>query len=220
MDEICDSMLIAARIGMQVGRDMQVDQVINSWKQHADTLEEQRNTALRQIETQNALIEEYRQKERNLVAIVAELKKKNSNLIDDSKQLIYAKNTYKVQLAVQSKQLEKALASSKATEKIAKELQEKIESQKKFAKEQRISLEEQCRLDSARLRATWARLVGAERVIGRLISEIIDNAPNIKLEMLDEDKRKSVLLKAWMEVAESKARYQPCLRFTFTSLPI
>ena len=112
MDVICDSMLIAARIGAQVGRDMQVDQVINSWKQHADALESQRNAAWRQIDAKNALLKEYDEHEDELIAKLAALRKENARLTEESKREARLKNAYKDELAVQTKKLEKAQAAA------------------------------------------------------------------------------------------------------------
>jgi len=220
MDVICDSMLIAARIGAQVGRDMQVDQVINSWKQHADALESQRNAAWRQIDAKNALLKEYDEHEDKLIAKLAVLRKENARLTEESKREARLKNAYKDELAVQTKKLEKAQAAATTNEKGAKILQQRIEELKKVGEEQRVRLQEQWGVENTRLRATWARLAGTERVLGRLISEIVDRVPNIQFEMLVDEKRKAVLLKAWNEVAQSNARYKPCIRFTFAQLPI
>jgi chromosome segregation ATPase len=220
MDVICDSMLIAARIGAQVGRDMQVDQAINSWKQHADALELQRNAAWRQIESKNALLKEYDEHEDKLIAKLTALRKENARLTEESKREARLKNAYKDQLAVQTKKLEKAQAAATTNEKCAKVLQQRIEELKKAGEGERSRWLDLWRVENLRLQATWARLAGVERVLGRLIAEIVDRVPNIQFEMLVEEKRKAVLLKAWIEVAQSKARYDPCLRFTFTPLPI
>jgi chromosome segregation ATPase len=220
MSEIGSSVLIAARIGAQVGRDMQVDRIIGQWQQRANTLEAQRDAAWRQIDSKNALLKEYDEHEDKLIAKLAALRKENARLTEESKREARLKNAYKDELAVQTKKLEKAQAAATTNEKCAKVLQQRIEELKKVGEEQRVRLEEQRRVENTRLRATWARLAGVERVLGRLISEIVDQVPNIQFEMLVDEKRKAVLLKAWNEVAQSKARYEPCLRFTFAPLPI
>ncbi|MYM96093.1 hypothetical protein [Duganella vulcania] len=213
MDEIRGAVLSASRVGYEVGRQMQVDRVINEWVQHANSYKAQRDEAWDEIRSLKAKLSETQEERRVLQAKLKDsetqcktfrasantLERKNASLSDEVARLTKWKRD--------------ALAS------VQKHLSE-VETSKKTEEGERKKLVEKLNLQTARLTATWARLTGAERVLGRLVSELLDRAPTVKLEMLDDGQRRSVLERAWTDVVKSKAKYEPALSFTFEPLPI
>ncbi|MHA4867251.1 hypothetical protein ACXZ1M_06075 [Duganella sp. PWIR1] len=213
MNEIGSAVLAASRVGHDVGRQIQVDRVINEWVQYANSYKAQRDEAWEQIRSVKANLskvqEELRALQAKLKSAETQVKslrshanaveRKNVSLSDEVLGLTKFKRDAQHAMRLHSEQCN---ARRKTEDGTRKQLVEKLD------------------LQSRRLIATWARLTGAERVLGRFVSEVVERAPTLKLEMLDDVQRRSVLERAWNDVVRSKAQYDPSLRFTFEPIPI
>lgn len=220
MHEIMGAVSAAGRAGYEIGRQIQVDRVINDWANYANGYRSQRNDAWRQIETSNIRLKNYQQQVEELQEQIASLKKKNLKLLDDLRRETNDKETYKKNLKVQIQKTADVITIAKTSERRVIDAMHQVEVLKKNSDVHRQELLVKLNLQTNRLTATWARLAGAERVLGRLVVELVERAPGLDLEMLDDKNRKTVLVKAWNEVVKSKARYEPLLSFTFAPLPI
>jgi len=213
MNEIQSAVLAASRVGYDVGRQMQVDRLINEWAQYANSYKAQRDDAWEEIRSLKAKLAEAQEERR---ALQAKLKDSDTQVksLGANASILERKNA----------SLSNDVASlrgwkERALNLVQKHVQES-EASKKVEEGERKKLVEKLNLQTARLTATWARLTGAERVLGRLVSELLDRAPTVNLEMLDDGQRRSVLERAWIDVIKSKAKYEPALSFTFEPLPI
>jgi uncharacterized protein YhaN len=234
LSEIANTMRIAGRVGYEVGRQIQVDRALNEWANYAnfyraerDEARSQRSYVKKQLEVSEQQADELRaqvarlkKEDEGLRAQVARLNKENEGLSADVLRLYEFKKDALIAMKAQIEESKADKASIDASKRKATAALQQVELIKKAANEQIKQLVEKLNLQSNRLTATWARLTGAERVLGRLVSEVVDRAPTLQLEMLSDTQRRIVLLNAWTEVVKSKARYEPALKFTFEPLPI
>lgn len=220
LSEIANTMRIAGRVGYEVGRQIQVDRALNEWANYANSYRAERDEARSQRSYVKKQLEVSEQQADALRARVARLKKENEGLSADVLRLGKFKKDALIAMKAQIEESKADKASIDASKRKATAALQQVELIKKAANEQLKQLVEKLNLQSNRLTATWARLTGAERVLGRLVSEVVDRAPTLQLEMLSDTQRRIVLLNAWTDVVKSKARYEPALKFTFEPLPI
>ncbi|TFW18694.1 hypothetical protein [Duganella callida] len=213
LNGITSAVAAASRAGYEVGRQIQVDRVINEWVQYANSYKAQRDEARGEVRSLKAKLAEAQEERRVLQAKLKDSETQVKNLRANASTFERKNASLSDELARLTKWKRHALAS------VQKHLSE-VEAWNKTKEGERKALAEKVNLQTARLTATWARLTGAERVLGRLVSELLERAPTVKLEMLDDGQRRSVLERAWIDVVKSKAKYEPALSFTFEPLPI
>lgn len=227
MKEIGSAVTAASLVGLEVGRQIQVDRVINEWAQYANSYKAQRDEARWEIRAVRAQRDEAWDEIRSLKAKLSETQEERRVLLaklKDSETQVKSVRANTSALERKNASLSDELArltkwKQDALASVQKHLSE-VETWNKKKEDERKKLVEKLNLQTARLTATWARLTGAERVLGRLVSDLLDRAPTVELEMLDDGQRRSVLERAWTDVVKSKAKYEPALRFTFEPLPI
>jgi chromosome segregation ATPase len=194
MEEIGSAMTIAARVGYQVGRQWQVDRVINEWAEHANSYMVQRDEAWRQIELGNA-------------RIVA-LKKENAQLLED---LNRAKNQLKIAnkaLEVRGSELSDAKSSAAASDRRVTAALQQVNELKKSEDQRRKDYAQHLEAVQAwgsagiargRARAKFVSSVARaeHQILLRLTMEIKRACPSLQLPSLDAAERKKIRMKAW-----------------------
>lgn len=223
MDVILDSMIIAGRVGAQVGAQIEVDRVINEWYQFSENLKLERDHAQRQAEK---YFNQLKCCQKELQAIKSELDNRKNEIVSLSgklksrtTELEAAKNkisSLEVSQGAQKKHVDEVF---KLLQKQNKELSQDAIEQRKLKEKDAARLTAKINEERRYLLATRARLVGVEKNYGSLVSEIFENGEITKYTALQDGVRRKILLSAWNDVVSSAAPYAPSLRFSYESLP-
>jgi hypothetical protein len=196
MQEIGSAMSIAGRVGYQVGRQLQVDSVINEWANHANSYKVQRDEAWHQIRSANA----------HLTA----LKKENERLLEDLARANSQLKAVNKTLEVRCAELKVAKLSASGSGRRAAAAMQQINELKISQVERRDHYLQHLEsvkswgvagIARSRARTSLVQALGlAERRILLLLTREIERAcPTLQLAYLDPDKRRKIRMQAWVD---------------------
>lgn len=223
IDVIFDSMMVAGRVGAQIGAQIEIDQTIDAWYRYSEDLKLARDQAKQQAEINLRLAQAFQCELENCKVQLENREKEISSTSKNLKLLVKELNTAKEKISF----LDRSLIRYKFHMNNAYDIV--IKENKKLSKELILERELKSQVISDLVKhrneerryliATRARLVGLERVYGSLVSEIFDAGEMNKFLSLRNTYRRSTLLLAWNQIVASDSIFKPSIIFSYERLP-